>query len=118
MVDMSSSPAETKKSVELPVSKQTCEIRRISWGERLELDDRCTNQITGKIDWRSLHALLADRSTDGVINTKAYFELDPTDGYVLRKEVLMINSIDPAFLETSSDSPKDSTSEPSSKPAT
>jgi len=103
------------KTVELPVSKETFEIHRIPWGERLELDDKCTNQITGKIDWRTLHALLAERSTSGAITAQKYYELDPTDGYVLRNAVLKMNSIDPAFLETSDTSQQGNSKEPSSQ---
>lgn len=99
---------EDSIKVKLPISNQEVELHRCSWGERLEVEDLCTNVVTGKSDLRKLHAILIERSSGGVIKAEQYLSLDPTDGYLLREKMMSINAIDPDFLPQSASSVKES----------
>ena len=88
-----------EKTITLPVSGEQVKLRRLSWGERLEIEDVVTDQRTGKTDMRMLHAVMVERATDGLFKKEKYLAMDINDGFVLRAEVQEINGIDSAFLQ-------------------
>jgi hypothetical protein len=94
----------------LPVSEEVVRIRRITWGERLAVDnDASAGTRDGAVrDLRRFRQILVNYATksspesDDGMTEKEFYSLDPTDGFSLVEEVSRINTIDhPAFLSPS-----------------
>lgn len=99
-----------KVKVKLPVSGQEILVRRMTWGERLEVDAVASaGTKDGSIrDLRKFRQVLVQYATksasdknDGMTEVQ-FFGLDPTDGFYLVEETGKINLIDhPSFLPPS-----------------
>lgn len=87
--------------IKLPVSGEELKLERITWGERLEVEDICYDQRTGRSDLRRLHQLLTERSTKGMMGADRYYSLDINDGFAVRDAVQKLNGLDSSFLPQS-----------------
>lgn len=94
----------------LPVSKEKIAIRRMTWGERLDVDvQAAAGTRDGRVrDSRKFRQVLVEFATrsgpdiDDGMSSARFYSLDPTDGYALVEEVSRVNLIDnPAFLPQS-----------------
>lgn len=90
---------EREKVVKLPVSEKEVHLKRLSWGERLEIEDMVFDQRSGRTDLRMLHAIMVERCTEGAVKKEEYLAMDINDGFVLRSEVQALNGIDESFLQ-------------------
>lgn len=107
--------------VKLPVSGEVVKVRRMTWGERLEVDSVASagtrdGQIRDARRFRQVLIQYATKSApdkDDGMSEGRFFSMDPTDGFTLVEEVSKINLIDhPAFLRRlEQETPKTDTSE-------
>jgi hypothetical protein len=103
--NVAEAPAD-EKTVSLPVSKKEVKVRRIKWGERLEIDEK--SAVAGRFSVREFRYQLVHYATcsgygkDDGMSREEFMEMDQTDGYFLVEEVSKMNTIDgPGFLAPS-----------------
>lgn len=101
---------EKEKVVKLPVAGTEVRLKRLSWGERLEIEDMVFDQRSGRTDLRMLHALMVERCSEGALKKEDYLAMDINDGFVLRSEVQALNGIDESFLRLYGQAPAAGTS--------